>query len=131
MMPSGALRPSWRGHPKRLRVATGAFCLRGDGMLSNLREGDWVRHRSSPDLLRVVGIGSTIAVRFPKGEMKAFEACELEKVTNAELPLRKMRTHGYIEEQRRGSVEQYMLLIVVSLLYLIMLGWWLMAGGGR
>ena len=79
----------------------------------------------------VVGIGSTIAVRFPKGEMKAFEACELEKVTNAELPLRKMRTHGYIEEQRRGSVEQYMLLIVVSLLYLIMLGWWLMAGGGR
>jgi hypothetical protein len=63
--------------------------------------------------------------------MRAFEACELEKVDSSKLPLRKMRTHGYIEEQRRGSVEQYVLLTVVSLLYLSMLGWWLMAGGGR
>ena len=100
-------------------------------MLPNLREGDWVRHRSSPEPLRVVGIGSTIAVRFPKGEMQAFEPCELEKVDDAKLPLRKVQAHGYMEEPRRRSVEQFVLVTVVSLLYLIMLGWWLVAGGGQ
>ena len=100
-------------------------------MRQEYREGDWVRHHSNPRPLRVVGIGSTIAVRFPKGEMRAFEPCELENVDLATLPARKVWAHRYMEGQRRGSVEQYVLLTIVTLLYLIMLGWWLMAGGGR
>jgi hypothetical protein len=100
-------------------------------MRQEFREGDWVRHRSSPEQLRVVGLGSTIAVRFPKGEMRAFEPCELEKVDIAKLPTRKVQGHEHGEERQHGFVEQYVLVTIVSLLYLSMLVWWLMAGGGR
>jgi hypothetical protein len=100
-------------------------------MRQEFREGDWVRHHSSPEQLRVVGVGSTIAVRFSKGEMRAFEPSELESVDLTTLPLRKVRGHQYIEEWRRGSVEHYVLLTTVTLLYLIMLVWWSTVGGGR
>jgi hypothetical protein len=40
-------------------------------MQYQFREGDWVRHRSFPEPVRVIGIGSTIAVQFPNGEMRA------------------------------------------------------------
>ena len=49
-------------------------------MQSEFREGDWVRHKKFPEPIRVIGIGSTIAVQFPNGEMRAFEPEELEKV---------------------------------------------------
>jgi hypothetical protein len=100
-------------------------------MVPDLREGDWVRHRSSPEPLRVVGLGSTIAVRFPNGSMQAVEPCELEKVDPAKLPMRKVQAREQRDERRHGCVEQYVLVTIVSLLYLSMLAWWLMAGGGR
>jgi hypothetical protein len=107
------------------------FACAGAFMQREYREGDWVRHHSSPEPLRVVGIGSTIAVRFPKGEMRAFEPCELENVDLATLPACKLWAHRYINGQCRGFVEQYVLVTSVTLLYLTMLVWWLMAGRGR
>jgi hypothetical protein len=46
----------------------------------DFHEGDLVTHRSFPQILRVVGVGTTIAVEFPSGEMRAFERLELKKV---------------------------------------------------
>ena len=100
-------------------------------MVPDFREGDWVRHRSSPESLRVVGTGTTIAVQFPNRDMRAFEPSELEKVDIAKLPIRKVQAHKPREERQRGLVEQYILVTIVSLLYLSLLIWGLMAGGGR
>jgi hypothetical protein len=52
-----------------------------NAMQDQLREGDWVRHPSFPAPARVIGLGSTIAVQFPNGEMRAFEPGELERVS--------------------------------------------------
>lgn len=101
-------------------------CLRRE-----FREGDWVRHHSRPEPIRVVGTGTTIAVQFSNGDMQAFEPCELDKVEIAKVPARKVQAHEYGEGRGRGSAEQYVLLTFVSLLYLIMLVWWLIAGVGR
>lgn len=101
-------------------------------MQNEFREGDWVRHRSYSEPLRVIGLGSTIAVRFPKGEMRAFEPCELEKVAiPTKAPVRNGQAHEHREEPRHGFVEHYVLVAIVSLLYLSMLVWWLIAGGAR
>jgi hypothetical protein len=54
-------------------------------MQSEFREGDWVRHNSFPEPIRVIGIGSTIAVQFPNGAMRAFEPEELEQVSIAKV----------------------------------------------
>lgn len=40
-------------------------------MPREFREGEWVRHRSYPEPVRVVGIRPTIAVQFPSGAMRA------------------------------------------------------------
>jgi hypothetical protein len=45
-----------------------------------IREGDLVRHPSCAVPIRVIGVGPTIAVAFPNGDMQAFEPFELEKV---------------------------------------------------
>jgi hypothetical protein len=90
-------------------------------MLHEFREDDWVRHRSSPEPLRVVGLGTTIVVQFSNGDMQAFEPCELEKVPIAKVPVRKVRG--------RGSAEQFVLLASVSLIYLVMLAWSIASAG--
>jgi hypothetical protein len=64
-----------------------------NAMQCQFREGDWVRHRSFPEPVRVIGIGSTIAVQFPNGEMRAFEPDELVKVPPAKVPRPKMPVH--------------------------------------
>ena len=84
-------------------------------MQHDFREGDLVRHQSCAVPIRVIGIGATIAVQFPTGEMRAFEPCELEKVPIAKVPVRKVRG--------RGSAEQFVLLTSISLIYLVMLAW--------
>jgi hypothetical protein len=87
-------------------------------MEHEFREGDWVRHRSRPDLLRVIGTGTTIAVRFPNGAMQAFEPCELEKVPNP------APAHGQLREYPRdrglGSGERFAMVTTFALICLFM-----------
>jgi hypothetical protein len=89
-----------RRFPKRLQVATGASCVKAPDMQYGLREGDWVLHHSCPEPVRVIGLGSTIAVEFPDGMMRAFEPSELKKVTPAKVPRPKAAVH----ELRRDRV---------------------------
>ena len=113
----------WGSFPKRLQIATGAFCLHGDCMRQEFREGDWVRHRSSSVPIRVVGIGSTIAVRSSTGAMQAFEPCELERAQTTKRHVLKVQVYE--------SAELFVLVSFVSLLYLTMLAWCSIAGVGR
>src|SRR5271165_840316 len=69
-------------------------------MQSEFREGDWVRHKTFPEPIRVIGIGSTIAVQFPNGEMRAFEPEELEKVSIAKVRQSKVA----VPERRQDRV---------------------------
>ena len=55
-------------------------------MRQEFREGDWVRHPSYPEPIRVIGIGTTIAVQFPNGVMRAFDPSELEKAEISKVP---------------------------------------------
>jgi hypothetical protein len=100
-------------------------------MRHEFREGDWVRHHSCPEPIRVVGIGTTIVVQFPSGDMQAFELCELQKVQIAKVPVRKVAVQEYRQDHGRGSAEHFVLVTFTILLYLIMLAWWLIAGVGR
>jgi hypothetical protein len=88
-------------------------------MLQEFREGDWVRHRSGPDLLRVIGTGATIAVRFPNGAMQAFEPCELEKVPNPH-PVRKAQVRNHTQDVELGSAERFPSITTFGLICLIM-----------
>ena len=69
-------------------------------MQYQFREGDWVRHHSFPEPVRVIGIGPTIAVQFPNGEMRAFEPEELEKVSVAKV--RQVPVHERRQDHPRG-----------------------------
>ena len=80
-------------------------------MPDEFQEGDWVRHSSRPDPVRV--IGSTIAVRFPNGDMQAFDPCALQKVPGPGV--RKAQIHEY----RRGGLLSPNWLTAVCLLCLI------------
>ena len=91
-------------------------------MRDEFREGDWVRHRSCAVPLRVIGIGTTIAVQFSNGDMQAFEPCELEKVAIGKVRARKVGGCT--------SAKQLVLVTFIGLIYLVMLAW-LIAGGGR
>ena len=91
-------------------------------MQYQFREGDWVRHRSSLEPLRVVGVGATIVVQFPNGDMQAFEPCELEKVAGAKVRVRS-------QNRGRDSVELFVLVTFISLLYLLMLVWFIARAG--
>jgi hypothetical protein len=77
------------------------------------REGDWVRHQSHPEPLRVIGSGATIAVRFPNGDMQAFEPCELQKVSRNPGRKAQIRAH------RRGALFSPDLLETICLITLI------------
>ncbi len=70
-------------------------------MQHEFREGDWVRHHSFSEPIRVIGIGSTIAVQFPNGEMRAFEPEELERVSIA--PVRRPKRR---QVRGRGSTKR-------------------------
>ena len=95
----------------------------------SFREGDWVRHRSFPEPIRVIGIGTTIAVELPNEDMRAFEPCELEKVLLTSVSVRKVRLH---ERRRNGlGAEQFALVTVVSLIYLVILLLDVIAGARR
>lgn len=91
-------------------------------MRHEFREGDWVRHHCCPEPIRVVGVGATIVVQFPNGDMRAFEPCQLEKLPIAKAPARRARDGA--------SAEQFVLLTSISLIYLVMLAW-LIASAGR
>ena len=91
-------------------------------MLDKFREGDWVRHRSCPEPVRVVGLGATIVIQFPNRDMQAFEPCELEKVAGPNVRVRS-------QNRGRGSVELFFLVTFISLLYLLMLVWFIARAG--
>jgi hypothetical protein len=95
-------------------------------MLHELREGDWVRHHSCPEPLRVVGVGATIVVQFPNGDMQAFDPCELKKVPLAEVPVRNVLDGQY---HSRGFVEEFVLVMSISVIGLIMLAWFIARAG--
>lgn len=90
-------------------------------MLHEFREGDWVRHHSCPEPIRVVGVGTTIVVQFSNGDMQAFEPCELEKV-GAKVRVRK-------QNRGRDSVELFVVVTFIGLLYLLMLVWFIARAG--
>ncbi len=82
--------------------------MAGDRMRHDFREGDPVRHRSCGEPIRVIGLGATIAVQLPTGEMRAFDPCELEKVQTARIPAAegassRVQTISRAWLRRRGS----------------------------
>jgi len=89
-------------------------------MPEEFREGDWVRHHSCQAPVRVVGIGTTIVVKFPNGDMQAFEPCELEKVSIANVPARMVQV-GDSRQDRGGYGERFAFVTTLSLIFLIML----------
>ena len=74
-----------------------------NAMQYEFREGDWVRHPSFPEPVRVIGTGSTIAVKFPNGEMRAFEPDELEKVSIIAVPRSKTGARELRPDRRASS----------------------------
>jgi hypothetical protein len=100
-----------------------------NAMQHQFREGDWVRHRSFPEPIRVIGIGSTIAVQFPNGEMLAFEPYELEKVSIAKVPQPKVPVHERRQERAPGSAKRFVTLATsIGLICLIILVLAMIAG---
>ena len=91
-------------------------------MQHELREGDWVRHRSFPEPMRVIGIGSTIAVQFPNGEMRAFEPEELERVSIAKVSRPKVPFHERRQDRGRSSAKRFVSLATsIGLICLILM----------
>jgi hypothetical protein len=100
-----------------------------NAMQCQFREGDWVRHRSFPEPVRVIGIGSTIVVQFPSGEMRAFEPEQLEKVSITKVPRPKVPVHEPSRDGRRGSSNGFVALATpIGLICLIVLVLALIAG---
>ncbi len=97
-------------------------------MLQEFREGDWVRHHSCPDLLRVVGTGTTIAVQFPNGKMRAFEPCELDKVPIGKAPLRNVQISDYTQHRRLRTAHWFAFLTCLVCLITLML--WMLIDAG-
>jgi hypothetical protein len=62
-------------------------------MQYGLRQGDWVLHHSCPEPVRVIGLGSTIAVELPNGVMRAFEPSELTKMAPTKVPRPRVPVH--------------------------------------
>ena len=100
-------------------------------MRYELREGDWVRHHSHPKPIRVIGVGATIAVEYPSGEMRAFEPSELKKVTVAKVtPASKVHVHDHRHDRGLGWGERFGLLMSIVLVCLIVLVLMVLAGAG-
>jgi hypothetical protein len=96
------------------------FCIQVNAMRYEFREGDWVRHYSCAKPVRVIGIGTTIAVQLPNGTMQAFEPCELEKVAGAKVAV-KVHVHEHRQVRRLGSAKWLGFIASFSLLCLITL----------
>jgi hypothetical protein len=92
-------------------------------MRYDIREGDWVRHRSFPEPIRVIGVGTTIAVQFRNGAMQAFEPSELEKVATAQVPLQKLHDHDRSQPRIGlvGWLALIMALIAICFIALVLL----------
>ena len=98
-------------------------------MQYQFREGDWVRHHSFPGPVRVIGIGPTIAVQFPNGEMRAFEPEELERVSFAEVRQARVPVHERRQDPpRRWDKRLASLATSVGLICLIILVLAMIAG---
>jgi hypothetical protein len=89
-------------------------------MQYGLREGDWVLHHSCPEPVRVIGLGSTIAVEFPNGMMRAFEPTELKKVVPAKVSQPKAAVHE-LRYDRGGLAAWFGVATSLVLIYLIVL----------
>jgi hypothetical protein len=89
-------------------------------MRCEFREGDWVRHPSYSDPVRVIGVGATIAVQFPNGVMQAFEPVELEKVPAPDIPVRKAQVRNYRQDPELGSAERFAFVTTFGLICLIL-----------
>jgi hypothetical protein len=100
-------------------------------MQHQFREGDWVRHHSFPEPIRVIGIGSTVAVQFPNGEMRAFEPEELEKVSIAKVRQSKVSVPDRRHDRAPASAKRFASLgMSIGLICLIILVLALIAVGG-
>ena len=97
-------------------------------MRCEFREGDWVSHRSFPEPLRVIGLGATIAVRFPNGDMQAFEPLELETASIGMIPQSKARVRKGGQDGRLGPARQLVSATSVCLICLIVLVLAMIAG---
>jgi hypothetical protein len=86
-------------------------------MRDEFREGEWVRHHSCPEPVRVIGVGPTIAIVFPNGEMQAFEPSELERVSTSKGPPKAHVRHR--DHRELVSAELFGLVISVALICLI------------
>jgi hypothetical protein len=100
------------------------------GMQYGLREGDWVLHRSCPEPVRVIGLGSTIAVELPNGVMRAFEPSELKKVAPVKVPRPKVPVHQLRHDRGIGWAEWFALVTSLVLICLIALVLAMLAGVG-
>jgi hypothetical protein len=87
-------------------------------MRDEFREGDWVRHPSYPEPVRVIGTGTTIAVQLPNGVMQAFEPLELQKVPTPDIPVRKVQIRQ--DDLELGSAERFTFVTTFGLFCLIM-----------
>jgi hypothetical protein len=113
------------------RAVAGALGFLMNAMRYEFREGDWVRHHSCPEPIRVIGIGSTIAVQFPNGDMQAFEPCELEKVSNAKIPQQRVSIHQRRQDRGLSPAKKFVSLATsIGLICLIILVLAVIAGAG-
>jgi hypothetical protein len=55
----------------------------------------------------VIGIGSTIVVQFPNGEVRAFKPDELERVLIAKVPRPKVLVHEHRQMHGRGLAKRF------------------------
>jgi hypothetical protein len=105
--------------PEGLGSPPGPFALPATAMRNEFQEGDWVRHPSYPEPVRVIGTGTTIAVQFPNGVMRAFEPVELEKVPAPDIPVRKAQVRNYRQDSDFGSADRFAFVTSFGLICLI------------
>jgi hypothetical protein len=94
-------------------------------MRYEFREGDWVGHHSCPEPLRVIGIGTTIAVQFPNGAMWAFEPIQLEKVAIPKTQQPRVAIHEHRRDLGLGVAERFvfvaMAVVLICLVTLVLM----------
>jgi hypothetical protein len=99
-------------------------------MRYDFREGDWVRHHSCPEPIRIIGIGPTIAVQFSNRDMQAFEPSELEKVSIPYVLAPMVHVHRIGQDRGVSSVGWLSVITSFTLIWLITLVLVVIAGAG-
>jgi hypothetical protein len=93
-------------------------------MEHDFHEGNWVLHHSNPKPLRVIGVGPSIAVQYPNGEMRGFEPSELKRVAASQIlpppPLHVLIEHRH-NEGWLNSVGQLFLVTVFGAIWFVAL----------